>query len=108
MALRGALINKVLFVSWWPGEGDDAKSPSFGAETWGLRLPAHCWKRSLQLGICWVDENGGTLPTANKYLFANLLFFISGEGDEATSPSFAIHCALIEASCASLEALIAV
>ena len=33
--------------------------------------------------------------------------FTSGEGDEATSPSFAIRCAAIEASSASLEALIA-
>ena len=33
--------------------------------------------------------------------------FISGDGDEATSPSFAIRCTAIEAASASLEALIA-
>ena len=44
---------------------------------------------------------------ANEYLFANLLLLASGEGDEATSPSFAIRYAAIEASSASLEASIA-
>ena len=29
---------------------------------------------------------------ANKYLFASLSLFATREGDEATSPSFAIHC----------------
>ena len=53
------------------------------------------------------DENGGTLPTANKYLFADLLISLSGEVDKATSFSFATRYAPIEASSASLEALIA-
>ena len=44
---------------------------------------------------------------ANKYLFADLLFFMSGEGDEAMSPIFTTRYAAIEASSASLEALIA-
>ena len=48
-----------------------------------------------------------TLPTANKCLLANLLLFASGEGDEATSPSFAVENSGIDASCALLEALIA-
>ena len=44
---------------------------------------------------------------ANKYLFANFLFFTSGEGYETTVPSFTTRYVAIEASCASLEALIA-
>ena len=47
------------------------------------------------------------LPTTNNNLFANLFLFMSGEGDEATSPSFTTRYAAIEASSASLEALIA-
>ena len=44
---------------------------------------------------------------ANKYLSADLLFFTTGEGDEATSTSFAAENMGIEASSALLEALIA-
>ena len=44
---------------------------------------------------------------ANNYLFADLFLFTSGEGDEATSPSFTTRYAAIEASSTSLEALIA-
>ena len=51
---------------------------------------------------------GAVLPMANKYLFADLLFFMSGEGDDATFPIFTTRYAAIEASSASLEALIAV
>ena len=52
--------------------------------------------------------HGSSLPTANKYLFVDLLFFTSGEGDEATSPIFRTRYAAIEASSASLEAFIAI
>ena len=51
--------------------------------------------------------HGSSLPTANKYLFAELLFFMTGEGEETTSPSFTTRYVAIEASSASLEALIA-
>ena len=44
---------------------------------------------------------------ANKYLFADLLLFETGEGDETTSPSFPAANAGIDASSALLEALIA-
>ena len=44
---------------------------------------------------------------ANKYLSADLFFFMSGEGDKATSPSFPTRYVAIEASSALLEALIA-
>ena len=50
---------------------------------------------------------GRTLIAANKQLFVDLLPFTSGEGDEATSPSFAIRYAAIEGSSSSPEALIA-
>ena len=44
---------------------------------------------------------------ANKCLFADLIFFTSGEGNEATSPSFSAKYAAIAAPSSSLEALIA-
>ena len=44
---------------------------------------------------------------ANKYLFADLLLFESGEGNEATSPSLATKNESIDASSSSLEAPIA-
>ena len=77
--------NLFLFKS---GEGDEATSPSFAAEMRGLMLPACCWKHLLQHRKCSGDVNRSGLPTANNYLFADLLFFTDGEGDEATSPSF--------------------
>ena len=70
-------------------------------------LPASYWKRSFQHNTCSGDANKSGLPTANKYLFANLLLFMSGEGDEATSPSFSFANAGIDASSALLEELIA-
>ena len=70
------------------------------------KLPAHCWKRSFQLGAFNEDGKASTLPTANKCLFANLLLFASGEGDEATSPSFTTSYEPIQASSPSLETLI--
>ena len=82
-------------------------APLFQLQTRGMMLPACCWKRALQQSKCSGDANGSGLPTANNYLFADLLFFTSGEGDEATSPSFTTRYAAIEASSASLEVLIA-
>ena len=38
----------------------------------GLMLPVRCWKRSLQHKKCSGDANGSGLPTATKYLFADL------------------------------------
>ena len=43
---------------------------------------------------------------ANKYMFADVLLFESGEGDETTSPSFAAENSGIDASNMLLEALI--
>ena len=70
--------------------------------TRGLMLPACYWKRSSQYQKCRVDGNGNNLPTANKCLFANLLFFTSREGDEVTS-LFATENAGIDAFGALLE-----
>ena len=83
------------------------RRPLLQLQTRGLMLPARCWKRSLQHNTCSGDANRSGLPPANKYLFADLLLFTSGEGDEATSPSFAAENAAIQASSSSLEAFIA-
>ena len=104
------MANKYLFADLFlfkSGEGDEATSPSFAVEMQGLMLPARCWKRSLQQSKWSGDANGSGLPTANNYLFADLFFFMSGEGDEVTSPSFTTRYVAIEASSTSLEALIA-
>ena len=83
------------------------RRPLLKLKTRGLMLPARCWKRSLQHRKCTGDANGSGLPTANKYLFANLLLFASGEGDETTSSSFTAAKSGIDASSTLLEALIA-
>ena len=83
------------------------RRPPLKIQTGRLMLPAHRWKRPLQLITCREDTNGSSFTTANKHLFANLLLFESGEGDEATSPSFAAKNASIDASSSSLEAPIA-
>ena len=98
------LAELILFTD---GEGDDTTSPSFQLQTRGMMLPARCWKRSLQQSKCSGGANGSGLPMANNYLFADLFLITSGEGDEVTSPSFTTRYAAIEASRASLEALIA-
>ena len=50
---------------------------------------------------------GRALLVTNKYLFANLLVFMSGEGNKAMLSSFAICYAPINTFSVSLEALIA-
>ena len=70
-------------------------------------LPARRWKPPFQLNKCGGDANRSSFTTANKYLFADLLVFMSGEGDEATSPSFTAESSGIDVSSALLEALIA-
>ena len=76
-------------------------------ETSRLMLPARRWKRPLQLNTFGGDANRSSFTTANKYLFADLLLFESGEGDETTRLSFASANAGIDVSSALLEALIA-
>ena len=102
--------NKYLFADLFlfkSGEGDEATSPSFAVEMRGLMLPACCWKQSLQHRKCSGDANRSGLSTANNYLFADLIFFTDGEGDEATSPSFSAANKGNYASSALLEVLIA-
>ena len=70
-------------------------------------LPARRWKRPLQLNIFGGDAIRSNFTTANKYLFADLLLFESGEGGETTSLSFASTNVGIDASSALQEALIA-
>ena len=83
------------------------RRPLLQLQTRGLMLPARCWKRSLQHNKCSGDANGSGLPAANKYLFADLLLFEIGEGDETTSPSSVAENAVIDASSSSLGAFIA-
>ena len=74
------------------------RRPLLQLKTKQLMLPARHWKRLLQLGIWRGDEMGAVYPWQTKRLFADLLLFTSGEGDEATSPSFAAENATIDAS----------
>ena len=71
------------------GEGEEATSPSFATSYEPIQASNPCWKCSFQVGAFSEDANANISPTANKYLFADLFLFKSGEGDEATSPSFA-------------------
>ena len=48
------------------------RRPLLDLKTQRLVLPARRWKRLFQLGIRRGDANGRTLPTANRYLFADL------------------------------------
>ena len=96
-----------IFYSLQTERATRQRRPLLQQETRRMMLPAHCWKRSLQQSKCSGDVNGSGLPTADNYLFADLFLFLSGEGDEATSPSFTTRYATIEASSALLKALIA-
>ena len=89
-------------------EGDEATSPSSVAENAEIdasssSLEALIATRYIQRGC----EREHFTHGKEKCLFADLLLFESGEGDEATSPSFAASNAGIYASSALLEALIA-
>ena len=96
--------NRLLFAS---KEGDEATSPSFATRYALIKDTSSSLERSWQLGTCNGDANASTLPTANKCLFANVLHFAIGEGDEATLPSFAMFYVPIEAASALLEMFIA-
>ena len=103
------MANKYLFANLLlseSGEGDEATSPSSTTSY----EPIQASRPSLETLISACAFSGGgkasTLPTANKCLFADLLLFESGEGDEATSPSFTTSYASIQASSPLLEALI--
>ena len=102
--------NKYLFADlllFGSGEGDEATSPSLATENESIDASSPSLEAPIATHYMRGVANGGVFTTANKYLSADLLFFTAGEGDEATSPSFASKNAVIEASGASLEALIA-
>ena len=104
------MANKYLFADLCCLRAERATRPRLSLlhpQMRGLMLPVHCWKRSLQHNTCSGDANGSGLPAASNYLFASLLLSTSGEGDEATSPSFASANVGIDASSTLLEALIA-
>ena len=71
------------------------------------KLLAHRWKRSFQLGAFSGDANANSLPTGKQMPICQYLFSIRREGDEVTSPSFAVENAGIDAFCVLLEPLIA-
>ena len=96
-----------IFYFVQPERATKQRLPPLQLKSRGLRLPARCWKRSLQHSKYKGIAHRSSLPMANKYLFAGLLFFTSGEGEETTSPSFTTRYVAIEAFSASLEALIA-
>ena len=79
-------------------EGDGAISPSFSTVNGSIDAPSS----SLEAPIVTHHILGGRYRecfiTANKYLFADLLLFESGEGDETTSPSLATEHESIDAS----------
>ena len=81
--------------------------PFLQLKTSRLMFPALRWKRPPQLITSGWDAKGSSFTTANKHLFADLLLFGSGEGDEAASPSLATENDSIDASSPSLEAPIA-
>ena len=83
------------------------RGPLLKLKTQQLRLPARRWKRSVQCSKCRGHAMGALHPRQTEYLFADLLLFTSGEGDKATSPSFASENEAIDGSSASLETLIA-
>ena len=67
----------------------------------------HPYKRSLQFITFRYHANGRNFLEANKYLFTNTLLFGSREGSTEMSPSCENVIVSINASNASLEALIA-
>ena len=61
----------------------------------------------MQRSKCRGIRTATLYPRQTKYLFADLLLFTNGEGDEAKLPSSAPENKAIDASSASLEMLIA-
>ena len=71
-------------------EGDGAISPSFSTVNGSIdasssSLEAPIATHHIRGGKGGGAANGSIFTTANKYLFADLLFFIAGEGNKAMS-----------------------
>ena len=96
-----------LFIFVHGVEDDEATSPSFAAENAAIEASSSSLEALIATRCSRGDANGSTLCTASKNLFADLEVFTSGEGNEATSPSFAAENTGIDASSSSLEVLIA-
>ena len=94
----------LLFTS---GKDDEETSTSFAPENVGIDACSSLLQAPIAPYHMQGNANGSGLPTANKYLLADLLLFKSGEDDEETSTSFAPEYLGIDASSALLEALIA-
>ena len=96
------LLANLSFVCGAESHGET--SPSFSTVNGRLMLLACGWKLPLQLITCKGDTNRSSLTMANKYLFVDLLFFESKEGNKATLPSFSGENWSIDAPNSSLEA----
>ena len=103
-------VNKYLFADlllFTSGEGDGATSPSCATVNGSIDASSSSLEASIPTQQMRGDANRSSFTMANKYLFADLLLFTSGEGDEATSPSFTAENSWIDVSSALLKALIA-
>ena len=99
------LLAIVLFVRG--AESDRATSPSCATVNGSIDASSSSLEASIPTQQMRGDANRSSFTMANKYLFADLLLFTSGEGDEATSPSLTAENSGIDGSSALLEALIA-
>lgn len=104
---RGKQITICQSLFFASKQGDEATSTSFKIRCVPIDASSLSMKALMQLDMCKGDEMGNTLPMTNKYLFASRLLSMSGEGDEAPSPSFTTCYVAIEGSSVSLEVLIA-
>ena len=98
------LLANFLFVRG--AESDGETSPSCATVNESIDASSSSLEASIPTQQMRGDANRSSFTTANKYLFADLLLFTSGEGDEATSPSCATVNESIDASSSSLEASI--
>ena len=88
------------------GEGDEATSPCCATVNESIDASSSSLEASIPTQQMRGDANRSSFTTANKYLFADLLLFTSGKGDEATSPSCETVNGSIDAFSSSLEASI--
>ena len=104
MANKYLLADLLLFES---GEGNKATSPSCATENKSIDASNSSMEMPIATHHMRGDANENSLPMAIKCLFANILFFVAREANEATSPSFEAENVGIDASSALLVVLIA-
>ena len=95
MANKCSFANILLFES---REGDEATSPSFTTENGSIDVSNSSLEAPIATHHMLEDAHRNGFTMANKCLFANLLLFESGEGDEEISPSFVAQNRSIDAS----------